>query len=163
MAAAELEMGRDAARSLGSTSLIAGLSAFLAHLWLRREQIETAEGLENEALQQIQGTTNEKGTSSRGMVLLVNAEIQAVRSNWETSHELFQESLKAFHYSRLGRYFEAFAHACYGETLMRLKKVDGGCRYLAQARSMFKELSNESQVERANRVMAGDAICSCDK
>lgn len=155
MAAAELEVGRDAAERLGSTILSAGLTAFLAHLWLRRGEMEMARTLESEASRLMRDVTDEEGTSSRGMALLANAEVRTMNMDLSGGQEAFRLSLAAFHHSRLSHYFEAFAHASYGETLLRQGLAEEGCSTLNRARSLYEELSNRSQVERITALISG--------
>ncbi len=153
MAAAELEMGNDIAKKLSSPHLVARLTAFFAHLWLRRGVLEEAEASETTALELIDGIPIEEGGPSLGFVLLVNAELQAVQSNWEESLDSFDRSIQAFEAARLGHhYFDALAHSWYGETLMGLGRMEEGCRHIVEAWSLFEKLSNKSQVERIKKV-----------
>lgn len=153
MAATELELGKDIAIKLETPHLVARLTAFFAHLWLRREVLEEAEAAEATALQLIEGVSIEEGGPSLGFVLLVNAELQAVKSNWDASLDSFNRSIRAFQAARLGHhYFDALAHAWYGETIMRLGRMEEGCHHIVEAWSIFERLSNESQVERIKKV-----------
>ncbi len=152
MAAAELEQGRDIAKEIGLPLMNAGSTAFMAHLLIRSGQITEATSLENEALQLVQNVPYGKGTSKLGMTLLVDSELHALMSEQAMSEEKFQRSIESFRCSCLKYYFEAFASACYGETLLKLGMKEGRSN-LQRSFSLFKELGNRSQTEKVMQLL----------
>lgn len=156
MATAELEVAREITGPERSLSYIRKV-AFLAHLWLKREQYDEAEALEAEALKILGEQPKARCGSEQGLVLLVKAEVDATRSRWDESRETFELSRKCIGESRLAKYFEALALAWYGETLLTLKRSDESVELLTGARSMFEGLSNEAQAGKVSRLITGGA------
>jgi tetratricopeptide (TPR) repeat protein len=154
MAAADIEIGRDIAKDIGSPLSLARLTSFLAHLWIRRGEIKEAIALENEALRSVRPFSQGLDNLCGGMVMLVNAEVQAGMGDWKESARTFQQSRDALlHDPPEPVYFEALAHSWYGEILLLYKRSDEACYHLEVARSLFEGLGNGSQTARALKTM----------
>jgi tetratricopeptide (TPR) repeat protein len=158
MASAELEIGKDAVPDFNS-SRKGRMDAFLAHLWLRRGELNEAKDLESETLSLILVDADKAGPANLGMAFLVRAEILATRSEWEESMETFERAIEVFRITRYGLYYEALAHSWYGETLICSGKTEEGCRNLMKSRAIYERLSNETQVKKIDARIA-ESGCS---
>ena len=157
MATAELEVGKDTVPA-SSSSRKGRMDAFLAHLWLRRGELDEARDLECETLNLILGDIEKVGAANLGMAYLVRAEILAMNSSYEESEDTFKQAIVTFRKSRYGLFYEALACSWYGETLIRAGRREDGCRVLGAARNIYEKLSNETQMRRIDARMA-DAGC----
>jgi tetratricopeptide (TPR) repeat protein len=153
MATAELEVGKDTVPA-SSSSRKGRMDAFLAHLWLRRGELDEARDLECETLNLILGDIEKVGAANLGMAYLVRAEILAMNSRYEESEDTFKQAIVTFRRSRYGLFYEALANSWYGETLMRTGQREKGGRVLGVARNIYSKLSNETQMRRIDARMA---------
>jgi tetratricopeptide (TPR) repeat protein len=153
MASAELEIAKELVQD-DDPSLKGRLDAFIAHLWLRRGEVDEAEALETETLKLISGDVERVGPANLGMAFLIRAEILAMRSHWKESSEIFEETIQIFRTSRYGLYFEALALAWYGETLLTLGREEDGSRTLLLARDIYSRMTNDSQVIKIDTIMS---------
>lgn len=160
MATAELELGKDAVPD-NNRSRKGRMDAFLAHLWLRRGELDEARNLESQTLSLIIGDVDKAGAANLGMAFLVRAEILAMNSEWEESREIFERAIEAFRITRYGLFYEAIAHSWYGETLICSGQLEDGCRALCAARNIYHRLSNETQVRKIDERITGTG-CSAE-
>jgi tetratricopeptide (TPR) repeat protein len=154
MASAELEIAKDLIE-VGDLALKGRLDAFLAHLWLRRGQMDEVKVLMADALKFISGELERAGAANLGMAFLVWAETLATNKRWEEANEIFDQAVQVFRTSRYGLYFEALALAWYGETLLNTGRDEEGRETLVRARDTYQRMSNESQANKINAIMAG--------
>ncbi len=153
MAAAELEVAKDIILNVNGP-LRGRLNAFLAHLWLRRGQLEMARDLVQEALRDMEGEARGRSCTDIGMALLASAEVLASGSRFEEAEEAYQQATRLFAAAGYGRYMEALAHAWYGETLMRAAgRGERGREVLSSARDRYAELGNAPGVARIEAIL----------
>lgn len=153
MAAAEMELGRDLALRLDRSLVYARFTAFLSHLWLDEDEVEKAEDLFEEAAQKEGKIPGQEMTYDIGFIMLADAEIRAIRSDWDGSAKAFEQSIQAFRSSDLKFFFEALASAWYGNILMRQGRRKEGTNVIVHASSMFDRLSNRRQADKMKRIL----------
>lgn len=150
MAAAEVEMGRNVSKELVLPWSHARLTAFLAHLWLRRGETEEARALMGEAMREAPG---EGAGPWLGVILLVDAEVKATTSDLGGSERSFQWSRETFPESPWEDFYHAVASCWYGETLIGIGRTAEGRGRLEEAAALSRKLDNGRQAERAERLM----------
>ncbi|MDW5562562.1 MAG: hypothetical protein SA339_04980 [Methanomassiliicoccus sp.] len=157
MALAELEMAKELV-SDGDPALKGRLTAFIAHLWLRRGGLDEAMSLMAEATDLINNDVEPPEPINLGIAFLVYAELLAMKSSWDESGKAFQQSIQALRASRYGLYLEALASCWYAETNIDLGHKTEGYERLQRAKAIYNEMGNESQLAKIDGTITE---CEC--